>query len=80
MTTFIGSDDDVDGGGVEQIKRSRDMDLFCGHCKIFEHDMIMFGMNEYLENWSALIDTLLVLGLLIINFRLKWCYWNAWSF
>ena len=67
MTTFIGSDDDVDGGGVEQIKRSRDMDLFCGHCKIFEHDMIMFGMNEYLGNWSALIDTLLVERLNIIN-------------
>ena len=50
MTTFIRSDDDVDGGGVEQIKRSRDMDLFRGHCKIFEHDMIMFGMNEYLGN------------------------------
>ena len=45
MTTFIGSDD-----SVEQIKRSRDMDLFRGHCKIFEHDMIMFGMNEYLGN------------------------------
>ena len=37
MTTFIGSDE-----SVEQIKRSRDMDLFRGHCKIFEHDMIMF--------------------------------------
>ena len=36
-TTFIGSDD-----SVWQIKRSRDTDLFCGHCKIFEHDMIMF--------------------------------------
>ena len=45
MTTFIGSDD-----SEEQIKRSRDMDLFCGHRKILEHDMIMFGMNEYLEN------------------------------
>ena len=43
MMTFIGSDD-----SVGQIKRSRDMDLFRGHCKIFEHDMIMFGMNEYL--------------------------------
>ena len=49
MATFISSDDDG-SGGVEQIKRSRDMDLFRGHCKIFEHDMIMFGMNEYLEN------------------------------
>ena len=67
MATFIGSDDAADAGGVEQIKRSRDMDLFRGHCKIFEHDMIMFGMNEYLGNWSALIDTLLAENLNTIN-------------